>query len=161
MARSFSNQWWIDCPPSTVFDLMADLRSERHWNRDSDSVELTSDGPVARGSTFHLVAKGNRHNDVTIAEFARPGRIEFAGRSDQMDVDVTYTFTPEAGGTRMQGTFEPRPKGVMRLLLPLLMPVIRRDLDRKHTAFKNLCEAHDRESRPTSYPNHQPQSKAS
>lgn len=141
---TFTQEWQIDCPPHTAFDLMADLRNVTEWNETCEQADMTSDEPVRHGSKFHLVIGGNRENDVAIARFDRPDRLEFAGTSKPMDIYSTYTFAPADGGTRMRGTFEPTPKRMMKLLLPLIMPMIRRDLAKHHAKFKTVCETQSR-----------------
>jgi hypothetical protein len=44
-------------------------------------------------------------------------------------------------GTLVHGTFDPTPKGIMRVLLPLLRPMIRRDMAKQHQNLKALCES--------------------
>ena len=77
---------------------------------------------------------------MTITRFARPHRVEFALTSTKMDVDIAFTLTERDAATIALGTFDARPKGIMKLLLPLLMPMIRRDVAKQHVNFKRLCE---------------------
>ena len=45
------------------------------------------------------------------------------------------------GAARLRsGDFEAEAKGFMKVLLPLLMPMIKRDIAKQHVHFKNLCE---------------------
>ncbi len=57
-----------------------------------------------------------------------------------MDIAIEYTFAEADGTTTAVGRFEARPKGFMKILLPLLMPMIKRDLAKQHANFKELCE---------------------
>ena len=136
----FTENMQIACPPSKAFDLMADARNELEWNQDVSAAELTSDEPVRQGSTFVVVNRG-REDEVTITRFDRPERIDFAVSSKQIDIDITYRFEAVDGGTRAVGTFDARPKGAMKVLLPLLMPVIKRGLAKQHANFVRLCES--------------------
>jgi len=60
-----------------------------------------------------------------------------------MDLAISYTFTAVGSGTLAHGTFDSKPKGVMAVLLPLLLPMIRRDMARQHQHFKALCESQE------------------
>ena len=60
-----------------------------------------------------------------------------------MDVDIAYTLSEADGTTTMTGRFNARGKGLMRILLPLLVPLIRRDLAKEHAHFVRLCETPD------------------
>lgn len=117
----------IDCPSTTAFDLMADARNETRWNGSVSRAELTTDEPVGKGSQFIVVNRG-REDEATITGFDRPEHLEFAVTSKSMDIAITYTFAETDGKTTAVGNFDAQPKGVMKALLSLLMPVIRRDL---------------------------------
>ena len=136
---AFTEEMRIDCPSTTVFDLMADARNETRWNGSVSRAELVTDEPIGEGSRFVVVNRG-REDEVTITVFDRPERLEFAVTSKAMDIDIGYTFAEEDGTTTAVGNFDARPKGFMKVLLPLLMPVIKRDLAKQHTKFKSLCE---------------------
>jgi len=41
-----------------------------------------------------------------------------------MDMRLGFTFSPDGSGTRLQGHADTRAKGVMRLLAPLMMPMV-------------------------------------
>ena len=137
---TFTHEMQIDAPAAIVFDLLADARNELQWNDSVSRVELLTDEPIGKGSKF-LVEDRRGEHDVTIAVFDRPERIEWALVSKQMDVAIKYVLTETAGGTTAVGTFAARPKGFAKVLLPLLMPLIKRDIAKQHGNFKSLCEA--------------------
>ena len=66
-----------------------------------------------------------------------------------MDLGITFTFTKTPDGTTIIGEFAPRPKGVMRLLFPLLRPMIRRDMATQHARFVALFESEAQRDRPS------------
>jgi hypothetical protein len=132
----------IECEPATVFDLMADVRNETKWNDGVSRAELTTEEPVGEGSKFvtdHGGPLGQIESTITV--FDRPGRLEFVATSKRLGLAISYTFTDEGSGTLAHGTFEPKPKGVMAVLFPLLRPMIRRDMAKQHQHFKELCES--------------------
>ena len=135
----FTEEMHIDCPPTVVFDLMADARNELRWNEGISRVELTTDEPVGQGSQFVVVDRRGEH-EATITVFDRPERLEFALSGKSMDVAIKYTYTETDGSTTSVGTFAARPKGFMKFLLPLLLPMIKRDVAKQHVNFKKLCE---------------------
>jgi uncharacterized protein YndB with AHSA1/START domain len=137
---AFTDELRIDAPAGTVFDLLADARNELRWNDGVSRVELLTDEPIGQGSRF-LVEDRRGEHAVTIAVFDRPERIEWALTGERMDVAIRYAFMETAGGTTVVGTFEARPKGFTKVLLPLLMPLIKRDIAKQHGNFKSLCEA--------------------
>lgn len=132
----------MTCPPEVAFDLMSDVRNEARWNDGTRRVEMLTDGPVGRGSRFVTdIGPPLGEIDVTIAVFDRPERLEFDSTSRAMDLTITFRISSSSGVTTMVGDFVPSPKGVMRLLFPLLKPMIARDMAKNHAKFEALCEA--------------------
>lgn len=134
----------IECAPVTVFDLMADVRNEAQWNDGVSRAELTTEEPVGEGSRF-LTDHGGPLGQIesTITVFDRPRRLEFGATSKRMDLAISFTFTEAGSGTLVHGTFDPKPKGVMAVLFPLLRPMIRRDMAKQHQQLKALCESQE------------------
>lgn len=62
----------IACAPEVAFDLMADVRHEPEWNSQVSRAELTSGEPIAAGSRFVIVNRGEAF-DATISTYDRPG----------------------------------------------------------------------------------------
>lgn len=132
----------IDCPPATAFDVMADVRNETQWNDGVSQAELTTDEPIGQGSKFiteHGKPLGQIESTITL--FERPGRLQFTATSKRMDLAISFTFTDAGSGPLVHGTFEPKPKGIMAPLFPLLRPMIRRDMVKQHQNLKALCES--------------------
>jgi uncharacterized protein YndB with AHSA1/START domain len=128
----------IACPPEKVFDLVADLRNDTQWNSRVSHAELRSPEPIGLGSRFGLVNGGTAY-DVTITGYDRPSRLVFEA-SGKPDLTIVYTFTPTGEGTELGSEFDFRPRGALKVLLPLLGPVIRRDVPKQHASLKALCE---------------------
>ena len=131
---------YIECLPETAFDLMADVRKLTEWNDGASKAEMRSAEPVGPGSTFIAVNRGQEMQS-TITTFQRPERLDFSVTGKAMDVAATFRFSGAGSGTQLVIEFDPTPKGVMKLLFPLLRPVIRRDLARQHLKFKDFCES--------------------
>jgi len=129
----------IDCPPAIAFDLMADVRNLTRWNDGASRAELMTEEPIGLGTRFVAVNRG-QELEQTITRFDRPGRIDFDVTGKLLDVASTFTFTASESGTRLVIEFEPHPKGIMKVLFPILSPAIRRDLRSQHLKFKAFCE---------------------
>jgi uncharacterized protein YndB with AHSA1/START domain len=128
----------IACPPEKVFDLVADLRNDTQWNSRVSHAELRSPEPIGLGSRFELVNGGTAY-DVTITSYDRASRLVFEA-SGKPDLTIVYTFTPTGEGTELGSEFDFRPRGALKVLFPLLGPVIRRDVPKQHASLKALCE---------------------
>jgi hypothetical protein len=132
----------VECPATRAFDMMADARNETRWNSGVTEVELRSGEPIGEGTRFNVADKRGRH-DVTITAYNRPENLSFVVKDAKMDVDIDYALSEVDGTTTMTGRFNAKGKGVMRFLLPLLVPLIRRDLAKEHVHFVRLCENPD------------------
>ena len=128
----------IVCPPERVFDTLADLRNETQWNTRVSSAELRTPEPIGPGSRFAIVNGGTPY-DVTISTYDRPSRLVLEA-SGKPDLTISYTITPTGEGTDLESDFDFRPRGVLKVLFPLLAPVIRRDVPKQYAALKALCE---------------------
>ena len=128
----------IACPPENVFDMLADLRNDTQWNSRVTSAELRTPEPIGLGSRFAIVNGGTPY-DVTITSYDRPSRLVFEA-SGKPDLTIACTFTPTREGTELESDFDFRPRGALKVLFPLLTPVIRRDVPKQYASFKALCE---------------------
>lgn len=114
-------------PPAEVFDFLADVRNERRWHPQLRSVEKVSEGPIGAGTTFEADYKQIGRMRVEITEYERPRRLGFRATSRSMDMRrVLFTFTEAADGTDLSLELEAELRGFMRVLEPLLRPMIRR-----------------------------------
>lgn len=130
----------IDCPPATAFDLMADVRKLTDWNEGASRAEMTSTGPIGKGSQFIAVNRGQEMKS-TITRFDRPERLDFSVSNKALDVGASFYFTDADKGTELVIEFDPEPRGIMKALFPMLKPLIRRDLLNQHFKFKEFCES--------------------
>ncbi len=68
-------------PPERAFDFFVDFRNEPAWNPDCLTVEKTSDGPIAVGTTFTGKMKRVGPSTSEIVAFDRPERCSVVDRS--------------------------------------------------------------------------------
>lgn len=128
----------IACPPEEVFDMLADLRNDTKWNSRVSRAELHGPEPIGLGSRFAIVNGGTPY-DVAITTYERPSRLVFEA-SGKPDLTIAYAFTPTGDGTELESDFDFRPRGALKVLFPVLAPVIRRDVPKQYASLKALCE---------------------
>jgi uncharacterized protein YndB with AHSA1/START domain len=128
----------IACPPEDVFDMLADLRNDTRWNSRVSRAELRSPEPIGPGSRFAIVNGGTPY-DVTITSYERPSRLVFEA-SGKPDLTIAYALTRRGDETDLESDFDFRPRGVLKVLFPLLAPIIRRDVPKQFASLKALCE---------------------
>jgi len=119
---------------------LADARNETHWNAQVSKSELMSAEPVGSGSAFRTVNRGKEYTAAIIA-FDRPNLLTFDVKGSPMDITASFRIEPDDARSVLRGEFDMRPKGLMKVMFPLLKPMIRRDLARQSQSLKAFCES--------------------
>jgi uncharacterized protein YndB with AHSA1/START domain len=130
---------WIDCSPEKVFDTLADVRNDAHWNSRVSSAELRSSEPVGLGSQFAMVNGGARY-DVTVTTYEPPSRLVLEAHG-KPDLTIVYALTPRDGGTDLHSDFDFRPDGAQKALFAVVGPLIRREVPKQFAGLKTFCES--------------------
>ena len=114
-----------------AFDFVADLRNEPQFNPDASNIVQTTSGAIGLGTVFEEDVKPLGHFVVTIDEYERPTRLGFDARNAKAHIPVRFRFSPESDSTRIDVEVEVHLQGAMRVLEPVLRPVVRRTFERK------------------------------
>ncbi|HLI51840.1 MAG TPA: SRPBCC family protein [Thermomicrobiaceae bacterium] len=110
-------------PVEEVFDCVVDERNEPNFNAQIVRVEKTSTGPVGPGTQFQAETKtmgGTATMTIEITAYERPYRFASSTHLSSMDIRGTLTLDPIPEGTRMRWHWEVRPRGIYRLLTPVI-----------------------------------------
>jgi hypothetical protein len=137
-----------------VFDFVADERNEPTYNPQMTRADKLTDGPIGVGTKFHSVMTGvGGVADMTIefTEFDRPRRIAETTHMSSMDIKGVLTFEPVDQGTRMRWLWELEPRGLAKLLGPIVRRVGERQELRIWSALKAVME----KGRPSGCTDHQ------
>ncbi|HET8977660.1 MAG TPA: SRPBCC family protein [Solirubrobacteraceae bacterium] len=131
-------------PVEEVFDFVADERNEPRYNPRMLRAEQTSPGPVGVGTRFDTELKTMGRTMPMAVEFTgvdRPRRLASVTRSSMMVTEGELTFEPIAAGTRMRWSWEVRPRGAMRVMVPWVGVIGRRQEQDIWGALKRLLES--------------------
>jgi len=110
----------VDRPVAEVFDYMADFSNENEWNSVAHDVAQPNPGPVAVWARFKGEYDRIGSVEYEIKEYARPDHLGGEGKAKILTWDSTFDFSGREGGTRLVGTIDPHPQGVLRLAKPLI-----------------------------------------
>jgi uncharacterized protein YndB with AHSA1/START domain len=126
--------------PEEVFDFLVDLRNAPRWEPNCQEVEKTSDGPIAKGTTFRA-KKGLGRLESEIIEFERP--VHFATRDQGRGMTCGLNFRCDArnGGTEVSGKLWMEPRGPLRGLMPLMHLMMKRTLSELPDNLRRVIEA--------------------
>ena len=134
-------------PPEDVFDYVADERNEPRFNPQMLSVEQLTPGPIGLGTRFRAeVTSRGRPLEMIIqyTAYERPRRLASATRMAAMDIRGALTFDPVPEGTRMRWHWELAPRGLLRLLTPLVARMGRRQEEAIWAGLKGVLEGHEK-----------------
>ena len=119
----------INRPVDEVFDFVADARNEPLYNPRMLRAEKLTPGPIGLGTRFRDEIKSmGRPAEITIEiiGYERPRRLTDSIHLSTMDIRGGLTFDPVPAGTRMRWSWELMPRGVFRLMSPMVARIGRR-----------------------------------
>jgi uncharacterized protein YndB with AHSA1/START domain len=130
----------VDRPAERVFDFLADVRNEERWNPNVVRIETESAGPLSVGGSFVGVYRRGGRMRFELVEAVRPNRLVFEGGGRQMALVATLELerTGSATCVRLRGQMEPR--GLLKLLAPLMRKPIERQYETVAEGFRQAVE---------------------
>jgi uncharacterized protein YndB with AHSA1/START domain len=139
----FTIETEIARPPSEAFAFVTDPTKLALWQTDKVSCVPEPDGPLGLGSRMREVtrAPGGKKvvSPVEVAEY-EPDRVFGMRMIEGPPIHGRVTFDPSERGTRLQFRIYGEPKGVMRLVEPILKPIIKRNFARYCANLKRVLE---------------------
>ena len=133
----------INRPVEEVFDFVADERNEPRYNPEMHRAEQISDGPIGVGTRFRAETVSRDRTVEMVIEFTgyeRPRRLEEIAHMSSMDLQGSLTFDPVPEGTRMRWSWDLEPRGILKLMSPLVARMGRRQEQRIWVGLKHLLE---------------------
>jgi uncharacterized protein YndB with AHSA1/START domain len=122
----FERSITVNCPPQKAYDYLADVDHHPDWASHNLSVEKTSAGPIAVGSTFSSTGHqmGTHTGVVTITELVPNQKIVYESNDDTGQIRHSFTLAAENGGTRIAKSFETIKTGFMLTVFRPMMYVV-------------------------------------
>jgi hypothetical protein len=127
-----------------VFDYVADQSNEPQYNPQMVRAQKITAGPVGKGTQFRsaVVSRGRTAEMlIECTGYDRPKLFATTTTMAQAYISYTLRFEPVAAGTRMRWSGQVRPKGVFRLLGPLITLLGIRQEARIWASLKRHLEA--------------------
>ena len=126
-----------------VFAYLSDVKNNMDWEKDVVEMEYTSEGPVGIGSTGRRVEKfmGTEESTWEITDYEENKHVAVTFASAKFQGRIRWDLEPTDGGTRVKFQVRGQPKGlVSKLLMPLFMPMVKRQMRRNFGALKRIIE---------------------
>ena len=136
----------IERPLEEVFDFVADERNEPRYNPRMLHAEKLTAAPIGAGTSFRAEMKGRRRPvemTVEFTEYERPRRLALTAHLSPMEIRGGLTFEPVPEGTRMRWQWTLEPRGLLKVLSPLIVRMGRRQEQTIWSNLKELLEAGD------------------
>jgi uncharacterized protein YndB with AHSA1/START domain len=115
----------IEAAIDRVFDYVADARNEPAWLPGAEKVEKVTDGEVGLGTRFEGVYARAGKVSLEIVAFERPNRLTFRADARIVKFDDQIELAEVEGRTQLRARMTAEPKGVMRLMSPLMAKTMR------------------------------------
>jgi len=134
----------IGRPVDVVFDYVTDQSNEPQYNPQMVRAEKITPGPVGKGTRFRSAVASRGSTVVMLIEctgYDRPTLFATTTTMAQADIGYTLRFEPAPAGTRMRWSGQVQPKGIFRLLGPLITWLGSRQEQRIWAALKRHLEA--------------------
>jgi uncharacterized protein YndB with AHSA1/START domain len=126
--------------PEDVFDYCTDLGREPEWNPRTRRIEKLTDGPIGLGTRYEGEWVKGDPMTIEIVRFQRPTSWATVGRSKQLVATSQGQVSTTPGGAHLAIRIELWRRGALRLLLPVLGPILRQREDRNLQAIKAALE---------------------
>jgi uncharacterized protein YndB with AHSA1/START domain len=140
----FEQELSISRPREDVFDYVTDPAKLASWQTSKTLVEPLTDGPSRLGTRIRERTKppGAKEFEqiVEFTEFDRPSRLHVHIVEGPQPIDGTWTFTPDADGTRVHCVVEGDLRGPTRFLEPIVRRAIARQFRGYHEQLRKNLE---------------------
>lgn len=126
-----------------VFDFVADERNEPTYNSRMVRAEKVTSGPIAKGTRWRATVESRGRlldMKMEVTDYTRPTRLGTTTSMSTAEIRGFMTFEPDPVGTRMRWSWELQPKGVLRLIGPVIARIGRRQETEIWAGLKQYLE---------------------
>jgi hypothetical protein len=123
-----------------VFDYASDPANEPEWNIRVKRVRKLTGGPVGAGARYRMEFTQGPAAISECVRFERPGFWEHTGGSKIISSGFSGRVMPKGDGSHLLLRMQIRPRGPLRLALPLVRRRMQRELARDVAAVKARLE---------------------
>jgi Polyketide cyclase / dehydrase and lipid transport len=127
--------------PEDVFDYCIDIVREPERNPKAGRVQKLTEGPIGLGTRFEVEFLKGSAMTIEIVRYERPFAWETDGRSRRMDAKGEGRISATERGAHLVMRMELRPRGALRLLLPILGRFMHHQQARNLAAIKQRLDS--------------------
>jgi uncharacterized protein YndB with AHSA1/START domain len=127
-------------PAEEVFDYASDPANEPEWNIRMKRIEKLTGGPVRVGARYRMQFTQGPAATSECVRFERPGFWEHTGGSKILSSGFSGTVESQGENSHLLLRMRIRPRGPLRLALPLVRRRMQRELARDAVTIKANLE---------------------
>lgn len=130
--------------PEEAFDYLADFSNAPEWDPNTTSSKCVEGEPGEVGSRYEVVTEfGGREMELIYEtiEVDRPRKVVLQSGNSSTEIRDTMTFKPTATGTEVTYDANVAPKGLTKLIDPILTLMFKRVGDRAADGLRETLGA--------------------
>lgn len=131
--------------PADVFAMLDDPRRVPEWLSQCAELAVVPPGPMAVGSTLRYRYKegGPRTGtmDGKVTTYEKNRRLEMHFTDAMFELDIAFELTPAGSGTHMEHRVAIEPKGMAKLMAPMIRPATEKQIAKDTASLKTLLES--------------------
>lgn len=132
-------------PREEVFAFVTDFRNDTKWWKPVIRTEKVTPDEIGVGSIFKQYSKVlfvTVESELRVTEWNPPEFVTYINESPQLAFSLRYQFDEDAGGTRFSLIAELEMKRLLRLLKPITMRTLHKQLQEYFELLKQVMECH-------------------
>jgi uncharacterized protein YndB with AHSA1/START domain len=137
------HQVFIDRPVPEVFDFVSTKTNITRWKKGLVEVRRKTTEPTGVGTVDTHISEfiGTRSEvDHQITQYEPPHLVEFVTLNAPFPSSGYFKFEAEREGTKVTVVSQAEPKGVYKLLAPVMQRIAMQQLKRDLTSLKQILE---------------------
>lgn len=134
----------IKSPIERVFAYVTDFHRMVEWQNDVAEASQTPDGPTQMGTKVKMIRMllGQRlEATAEVTEFVPNQKMAVKSVSGPVHFQMTQTFSPAEGGTKVDMHMEMETGGVLKVAEPMVAGNIREQMEQQSKKLKEILES--------------------
>lgn len=131
----------IDQPVEEVFAAVIDVENFPAWNPTTVSATRITEGEVGDGIRFRMAVRGMGQQELELQDYEEGSSVTLVPLSRLISGGHRFVFTDEGTQTRVDHELVMEPKGVLRLVSPLMGVMARKNLRDTAAALQSHLES--------------------
>jgi uncharacterized membrane protein len=130
----------IEAPPDVVWRVMSDVEKWPEWTASMRRIERIGDGPLAKGSSARVAARGGPPAVWTVTELEKGRSFKWEAKTSGTLAVANHVVEPAGEGSRVTLTLTINGGLALALMSPLVSAIARRNVRQEAEGLKVRSE---------------------